>query len=214
MQPRFSEIEYRVHPFARNYGLRSKTTGAGWLNLGTESDLKFEQRGDFPSFIELVTTPELAFRGNAAYLISQLLTPIGYYKDGFDWERCLDYQLRYIDHMGQSNRDALNLVDEYEKQLAAKQAEEKHKWYLRQFPEKRALRLARQAEQRRIKPVGWYDEKYPPPCKDPAPKFAPAPPPEPIQRPTPTLSENDQRALEILDGHQRYMASFCEDHDK
>ncbi len=214
LQPRFSEIKYVVHRHARNYGLRNKSTGKGWINLGTESDLKFEQRGDFPSFIELVTTPELAFRGNAAYIISQLLTPIGYYKEGFDWERCLSYQLKYLDHLGQSNRTALSLVDQYEKQLAAKQEEHRMKLYWQQYADKRALRQKRQREAWAIHTPAWYTARWPDQpqsdheaeksskqqpqqqvVKHEAPKTVPAPPAE-RREPVPNCkTEEDERWL-------------------
>ena len=218
-QPRYSEIRYTVREHPRTIGLRNKNDGKGWLDLGVGSDLKFEQRGDFPSFIVLPTTTELACRGNWAYVISQCNSAIGYFADGFNWQRCLAYQLEYLDHLGQSNRTALSLVDQYHQQLAAKQEEQRMKLYWQQYPDKRALRLKRQRESRAIHTPAWYAARWPDQpqsdheaeksskqqrktVKHEAPKTVPAPPAEP-REPVPNCkSEEDERWL------QQYRAMY------
>ena len=224
IQPRFSEIKYRVHPHPRNFGLRSKDSGSGWLDLGVSDDLKIEVRGDYPSFTVIPTATVIACQGNWAYVISQLLFPTGYFKDGFEWQECLAYQLRYLDDLARNNRDVRSLLDEYEQQQQELAEAERMKKYWAQYPEKRKLRQARQAESRRIKPVKWYDDKYgtnqtvanesdnvarvkPHYCEHQSPP--PLPPQPPKQHPTPVLSPEDARALEIIERQQQYMASYC-----
>ena len=225
IHPRFSEIKYRVHPHPRNFGLRSKDSGDGWLDLGVSDDLKIEVRGDFPSFTVIPTATVIACQGNWSYVISQLLYPNGYFKDSFNWQECLAYQLRYLDDLAKSNRDVRSLLDEFEQQQQELAEAERMKKYRAQYPEKRRLRLDRQAEARRLKVPSWWYDRYPEerpddyvPAKSdrrqpvygepPAPQ-PPLPPQPPKQHPTPQLSPEDARALEIIERQQQYMASYC-----
>ena len=225
IQPRFSEIKYRVHPHPRNFGLRSKDDGAGWLNLGVSDDLKIEVRGDFPSFTVIPTATVIACQGNWSYVISQLLYPNGYYKDSFNWQECLAYQLRYLDDLAKSNRDVRSLLDEFEQQQQELAEVERVKKYKAQYSDSRRKRLARQKAAWAIKVPSWWYDKYPEQKPDdyepekcdrrqpvygepPAPQ-PPLPPQQPKQHPTPQLSPEDARALEIIERQQQYMASYC-----
>jgi hypothetical protein len=229
-QPRYSEIRYTVREHARTIGLRNQNDGKGWLDLGVSSDLKFEQRGDFPSFIVLPTTTELGCRGNWAYAISQCNSAIGYFSDGFDWETCLAYQLKYLDHLGQSNRTTLSLLDQYHQQLAAKQEEQRLKKYWQQYPDSRAARLKRQREARAIHTPSWYAARWPDHpqsdheaekstkqqqqvVKHKAPEFVPAPPAEPREPMPNCKTEEDEQWLRKYSAmyEASLKASSCEE---
>lgn len=160
-QPRFSEVKYTVRQHARTFGLRNRDSGAGWLDLGVSEDLKIEIRGDFPSFTVIPTDYETACRANWCYVVAQLLYPQGYFRESFRWEECLGYQLAYLDHMAEGNRAVRSLLDEYEQQQQELAEAERLKKYWAQYPEKRKLSLARQAETRRIKVPSWWYDRYP-----------------------------------------------------
>ncbi len=221
-QPRYTEIDFTVADAGHSRGLRSKDTGAGWAVLSTGTDLKIEDR---PKLLVFPTTEEIACRGNWCFLISQLNRPEGYYKDSFRWQEHTNFQLRYLDRLAASNRSIGSLLEEYKNQKAEAEAAEREAAYRRQYPEKRKLRQARQAEAWRIKVPSWWYDRYPEerpddyvPAKSdrrqpvygepPAPQ-PPLPPQQPKQHPTPQLSPQDARALEIIERQQQYMASYC-----
>ena len=234
IQPRFSEIKYRVHPHPRNFGLRSKDDGAGWLNLGVSDDLKIEVRGDFPSFTVIPTATVIACQGNWSYVISQLLYPNGYYKDSFNWQECLGYQLRYLDDLAKNNRDVRSLLDSFEQQQQELAEVERMKKYRQQFTDSRLARQKRQREAWAIRTPQWYwsahedaivsqheseetkpNQKHAPAASPQKPHYCehqsppPLPPQPPKQHPTPQLSPEDARALETIERQQQYMASYC-----
>ena len=124
-------------------------------------DLKIEVRGDYPSFTVIPTATVIACQGNWAYVISQLLYGVGYYKEGFEWQECLAYQLRYLDDLAKNNRDVRSLLDEFEQQQQELAEAERMRKYKAQFSEKTKLRQAHQAEAWRIKVPSWWYDKYP-----------------------------------------------------
>jgi hypothetical protein len=157
-QPRFSEVKITIKPCGFSRGLRDVRDGRGSLALDTGTDLKFNI---LPSIIVIPTTQEIAFRGNAVYLLSQLFRPDGYYEDSYRWEEHLHYQLKFLDRLAASNKAARGLLDQYEEAEAARQEEERLAAYYLQYPTKRKQRLQTQARQRAIVTPAWWFAKYP-----------------------------------------------------
>jgi len=221
IQPRFSEVAFTIKPCGFSRGVRDVRDGRGTVTVDTGTDLKIEAP---PKLLAIPTTQEIAFRGNAVFLLSQLFRPDGVYTDSFRQEEHTHYQLKFLDRLAESNRTARSLLDDYEEAEAARKEKERMERYWQQYPDKRALRLARQAESRRIKPVKWYDDRYgtnqtvanesdnvarvkPHYCEHESP--GPLPPQPPAERPVAPISAQDQAALDVIKSQQEYMQSFA-----
>ncbi len=155
----------------------------------------------------------------------------GYFYKGIDSDRQLRRQLEYLDSLASTDGRARSLIDQLDEEIKAEEEAQREAAYKAQYGESRRKRLAAQAESRRIKPVAWYDNLYSKQVtvKHTAPPFQPCPPTPPKEHPTPTLSADDKRALETLQGYSNFLQqstvttdTFCtnpepstgtEDHD-
>ena len=152
-QPRFSEIKITIKPCGFSRGLRDVRDGRGSVAIDTGTDLKFNI---LPSIIVIPTTQEIAFRGNAVYLLSQLFRPDGYSQDSFRWQEHLHYQLKFLDRLAESSKAARGAVDDFEQIQADKAEQEKAEQYKQQLEEKRYLQARKRAYDTALRVPSWY----------------------------------------------------------
>ncbi len=209
VQPRYEEIAFRITGQYFDRGLRHVGTGVGWMDLHLSEYLWFDTSPVF----RRVTDTQTASQGNWSYILSQLNRAEHYYRPEYEPERHMYFQLLWLESQSSINSNAASILHQYETWVTQKEADEKRQKYLRQFPEKRALRLARQKESRRFKAPEEYRRGYKPHyCTHQSPP--PQPPAPPVEHPEAQLSQQDKDALETIERQARYMESFCEDHDK
>ncbi len=231
IQPRFSEVAITIKPCGFGRGVRDVRDGRGSLALDTGTDLKIDTGG---KIVVIPTAQEIAFRGNAVFLLSQLFRPDGYYEDSFRQEEHTHYQLKFLDRLAESNRTARSLLDDYEEAEAARKEEERLAVYNAQFSTKyKQTQLARKLA-REIHTPSWWWKKYPdaivsqheseatkpnqkptPATSSPKPHYCehespgPLPPQPPVERPVAPISAQDQAALDVIKSQQEYMQSFA-----
>ena len=157
IQPRFSEVAITIKPCGFGRGVRDVRDGRGSLALDTGTDLKIDTGG---KIVVIPTAQEIAFRGNAVFLLSQLFRPEGYYEDSFRQEEHTHYQLKFLDRLAESNRTARSVVDDFEQIQADKIEQEKEEAYKQQLAEKRYLTARKHAYDTARRCPEWYYLKY------------------------------------------------------
>lgn len=154
--PDWSRMQFTVGVDAVPHGLFNRETMSGWCVLTVRLN------GDMLLMTDPLTTI-LNVDLELATTVAMVSILDGYYYDGIHFDRQLHRQLQYLDSVAASNKTARSLLDDFEQAQEDQAEKERMERYWRQYPEKRKLRQARQAEAWRIKDVPWYDNKYPKP---------------------------------------------------
>ena len=197
--PMFSELTFHVGRNRPNKGLRHRINGVGRQQLAFTN--LFAVMSEPKQNIE--TTHTIAMGAACAFMLNQLFQCESWGTENFDREPHYQMQLRWL----------AEFAPDVLVKFKAESSDRKQK---KQLKQKHALQLARQHKNRQPQQPKRSAPHYSAP---PAP-LPPQPPAAPIQHPKPVLSEQDKRALEVLENQQLYMASFCttdcttEDHDK
>jgi hypothetical protein len=225
LTPNFPELKFTFGENVWSHGLFSRESMAGFCVMDYRSNRELLINSK-PCMTFLNVDAEICTVASVVFVLDQ------YFVKDKKPEQHLMRQLQYLDSIAAKNKSIKSIVDDYE-QAQKDQAEvERQAAYKNQFVEKHRLQREQLRNSRYIRTPSWYWSKNPdaivsqheapatePPkphyCKhEPQPPCPPLPPAQPA--PTPTLSAEDAKAMEIIKGHQQYMQSFCatEDFDK